>query len=233
MSLQKDKVNLEGQTPSSSSKNELSGENITQSESADKCDPRITSLLNYYADICQVTPPTCIPLSLPGNIALPSPSAARTVVQTSENTMHTTGYSFLDIESFLNVDLEQAPDMDKQIASTNNSDASLNTAVSNQINGEEQSISVNNSEISTSSQNTNTFTQNDNTENKNPIHPSPVQTHETISDLSSPSSATINTPKDTMELNWMDDINFLYGTDMAQSKFDPLQTDEFDSFLGV
>ncbi|KAI9358738.1 hypothetical protein BD770DRAFT_442943 [Pilaira anomala] len=51
-------------------------------------------------------------------------------------------------------------------------------------------------------------------------------------DCTSPSSY-IATPKDPSVLSWMEDLDTLFGADMAQSKFNPLQGgDEFDSFLG-
>lgn len=51
-------------------------------------------------------------------------------------------------------------------------------------------------------------------------------------DCSSPSSIT--TPKDPSALSWFQDLDALFGVDMAQSKFNPLQVDnEFDSFLGI
>ncbi|KAG2205980.1 hypothetical protein INT47_005298 [Mucor saturninus] len=183
LKLQNDKYYLEGQT-SSSQKSSLSD----KSEYTDDCDPTITNLLNYYADICQAAPAPSVQLSLPGNLALPAPSAARTVVQTSENTAYTASFSLQDIESFLSVDLTQPTGIDGR------NDANTMATKSTSL--------------------------------------SPVQT-EAIFDYSSPTSAAINTPKDTVQLNWMDDINFLYGADMAQSKFNPLQETEFDPFLGI
>ncbi|GAA5806372.1 hypothetical protein EDC94DRAFT_582951 [Helicostylum pulchrum] len=51
-------------------------------------------------------------------------------------------------------------------------------------------------------------------------------------DCSSPSSIT--TPKDPSALSWFEDLDALFGADMAQSKFNPLQVDnDFDSFLGI
>lgn len=58
-----------------------------------------------------------------------------------------------------------------------------------------------------------------------------IPINETI-DCTSPSSH-IATPKDPSVLSWMEDLDTLFGADMAQSKFNPLQGGgEFDSFLG-
>ncbi|KAI8085467.1 hypothetical protein BDF21DRAFT_237843 [Thamnidium elegans] len=58
-----------------------------------------------------------------------------------------------------------------------------------------------------------------------------IPAYDTV-DCSSPSSIT--TPKDPSALSWFEDLDALFGADMAQSKFNPLQVDnEFDSFLGI
>jgi hypothetical protein len=59
-------------------------------------DPLITRLLNHFADITQ-TPPKKVSVSLPGNLALPPVSAAKTVSDTKNAT-----YTMADINNLLN-----------------------------------------------------------------------------------------------------------------------------------
>lgn len=61
-------------------------------------DPLITRLLNYYTDITQ-TPPKEKHVSLPGNLALPPPSAAKTVSNNNDSK-----YTMTDINNLLNDD---------------------------------------------------------------------------------------------------------------------------------
>lgn len=161
----------------------MTEENTMQSEFDDNCDSIITYILNYYSDITQTAPPSRTPVSLPGNIAFPPLSAARTAVQLPDESTSTASYSLLDIESLLS-DINTAPTQDINAAAV-----------------------IQDTDI--------------------------ASTQDPITDCSSPSSATINTPKDASAMSWMEDLDALFGVDMAQSKFDPLGANEFDSILGI
>lgn len=161
----------------------MTEENTMQSEFDDNCDSIITYILNYYSDITQTAPPSRTPVSLPGNIAFPPLSAARTAVQLPDESTSTASYSLLDIESLL---------------------SDINTAPTQDINA---AAAIQDTDV--------------------------ASTQDPITDCSSPSSATINTPKDASAMSWMEDLDALFGVDMAQSKFDPLGANEFDSILGI
>lgn len=184
---------------------------VAQSEFVDICDPMIATLLNYYADICQNTPASHDPISLPGNIALPPPSAARTAVQVSENATATTSYSLVDIESFLSdFDVAQLPNMNLKTAlapNTNNTQDSTESITDTALSQIFSPVCSTTSPAHSSSTSPASFT--------------------------SPTSANIETPKDISPMSWMEDMDALFGADMAQSKFDPLGNNDFDSILGL
>jgi hypothetical protein len=177
----------------------MTEENTMQSEFDDNCDSIITYILNYYSDITQTAPPSRTPVSLPGNIAFPPLSAARTAVQLPDESTSTASYSLLDIESLLS-DINTAPTQDISAAPTQDS----NSAPTQDINA---AAAIQDTDV--------------------------ASTQDPITDCSSPSSATINTPKDASAMSWMEDLDALFGVDMAQSKFDPLGANEFDSILGI
>ncbi|CAO3627835.1 unnamed protein product [Mucor hiemalis] len=50
----------------------------------------------------------------------------------------------------------------------------------------------------------------------------------------SPTSPNVYTPKDDTDLNWIQDLDFVFADDMTKSGFNPLDGDtEFDSVLGI
>lgn len=50
----------------------------------------------------------------------------------------------------------------------------------------------------------------------------------------SPSSPNLNTPKDDTNLNWIEDLDVIFGDAMTKTQFNPLDGDtEFDSVLGI
>lgn len=81
----------------------------------------------------------------------------------------------------------------------------------------------------TSSNNNNNFTLDD----INSLLLNDKSTTDTI-ECQTPSSPNVTTPEDSNNMSWMENMDVLFGEDMAQAKVDPFSGDsEFDSLLGL